>query len=349
MKSGRPPSISVVMPMYNAERHIERCLAPLLRMLASREIAEIIVVSDCSTDRSEELVRTHPEVRLLRTPRQGGPGVARNLGVNAATSDFAWFVDSDVIVADDAARVLVDALARCDAVAVMGSYDDRPDATNFLSQYKNLVHHYYHHRGRRDASTFWAGCGAVRRDSFLAVGGFDTDAYPYPSIEDIELGYRLRAAGGRILLIPELQGKHLKEWRLKNLLHTEIFRRAIPWSRLMLSRQGLPDDLNIGLAERLRAVLAGLLVASALLALPGWLPAWMAAPMLFAALAANFDFIRFFARTRGVAFAAGAFAYHQAYYLYSSGSFMLAWLELVLGVRRPDKRTRLPSVGHEDS
>ena len=67
----------------------------------------------------------------------------------------------------------------------------------FLSQYKNLVHHFYHHRGKREASTFWSGCGAVRKQAFLDAGGFDVERYTRPSIEDIELGYRLIKAGGK--------------------------------------------------------------------------------------------------------------------------------------------------------
>ena len=77
---------------------------------------------------------------------------------------------------------------------------------------------------------------------FVNLGGFDAGRYRYPSIEDIELGYRIIGSGRRIVLREDLQGKHLKEWRLKNLLHTDIFRRAIPWSRLMLERKQLADE-----------------------------------------------------------------------------------------------------------
>ncbi len=324
------PSISVVMPMYNAARHIERCLAPLLAMLEAGEIAEVIVVSDCSPDESDDIVRRHPRVHLMRTERQGGPGAARNLGVGAARSEFVWFVDSDVVVAADAARVLGATLRANEVAAVMGSYDDAPAADNFLSQYKNLVHHYYHHRGRREASTFWAGCGAVRRSVFTAVGGFDVVNYRQPSIEDIELGYRIRAAGGRILLAPELQGKHLKEWRLGNLLHTEIFRRALPWSRLMLSRRDVPDDLNIGKGERIRAALAIALLGSSTAAIVGLVPAGLPAAFLAASLVAGADLLKFFVRSRGALMAAGAFLYHQVYYLYSSGAYALALAERLL-------------------
>lgn len=314
--------VSVIMPVYNARHFIERSLPPLVAMRHRGEIAEVVVVDDGSTDNTPDLAQALGAV-VIPSGGRLGPGGARNRGALHARGDILWFVDADVIVHDDATRHVVSGFVEANVAAVFGSYDDRPPAQNFLSQYKNLVHHYYHHRGRSDASTFWAGCGAVRKDRFLKVGGFDTERFTRPSIEDIELGYRLRADGQRILLIPELQGTHLKVWRFVNLIHTEVFCRAIPWSRLMLSRTGLVNDLNVGVAERLRAVLAGVFVLVALVALPGWLP-WRAVSVAAAAvIVANFPLARFFYRRKGLLFAAGGLLFHQLYYLYSSAAF--AW------------------------
>lgn len=79
-----------------------------------------------------------------------------------------------------------------DIAALFGSYDDNPGETTFLSQYRNLLHHFVHQQGCEDASTFWAGCGAIRREVFLSIGGFD-EGYVRPAIEDIEL--ELASAG----------------------------------------------------------------------------------------------------------------------------------------------------------
>ena len=305
---------------------MERCLAPLLAMLTAGEIREIIIVSDCATDRSEDIVRGHTEVHMMRTERQGGPGAARNLGVTVAGGDFVWFVDSDVVLADDAARVLSAVLTQDSPAAVIGSYDDQPDAANFLSQYKNLVHHYFHNRSHRHASTFWAGCGAVRRQLFNELGGFDAVAYPHPSIEDIELGYRIVEAGEEISLEPRLRGKHLKEWRFKNLVHTEVFRRAIPWSRLMLTRSVVTTDLNVSQGELVRAALAGLTALTLLAALPGFVPAWVPLVPLGCSAAASREMLTFFYRKKGAWFAIRAFLFHQLYYIYSSASFAFASL-----------------------
>src|SRR3989442_4923268 len=114
-----------------------------------------------------------------------------------------------------------------------------------VSRYRNLLHHFVHQRGKPDASTFWAGCGAIRRHTFEEVRGFDAARFPRPSIEDIELGYRLRAAGHRIRLDPRLQGTHLKRWTLGSILRTDIAQRALPWSRLILKSGQAPPALNL--------------------------------------------------------------------------------------------------------
>ena len=330
-------TLSVIVPMYNAAPLVERCLVPLLAMRARGEIAEIIVVNDCSTDRSADVVAGVPGVRLERTPAQGGPGAARNLAAGIATGSHLWFVDSDVIVADNAARVITGAFAASGAGAVFGCYDDAPAATNFLSQYKNLVHRYYHTRASEEASTFWAGCGAVERALFISLGGFDAVRYRYPSIEDIELGYRIIAAGRKIMLKHELEGKHLKEWRLVNLLHTEIFRRAIPWSQLMIERKHITSDLNVGPGERVRAVLSTCILLSTLawaFRLTSW---WLPAGVLAIAVAANAELAGFFLARRGLWFAARAFAYHQIYYLYSAASFAFVSVRHLLATGKGGK------------
>jgi len=123
-------------------------------------------------------------------------------------------------------------------VGVFGSYDDAPEARGLLSEYRNLLHRYVHLRGAGEAETFWAGCGAIRRDAFEAVGGFDTARFPRPQIEDIELGYRLRERGGRIRLDPSIQGTHLKRWSLWPMFRTDFRDRGVPWMRLLMERRG---------------------------------------------------------------------------------------------------------------
>ena len=325
-------TISVIMPVYNGSAFLARSLPPLIDMLRRGEIVEVIVVDDTSTD---ETVATAAAMGARVVPSGGrlGPGGARNQAAPAARGAILWFVDADVVVHDDAALELRQAFAQPGVTAVFGSYDDRPPAMNFLSQYKNLVHHFYHHGGRREASTFWAGCGGIRKQAFLDAGGFDVIRYTRPSIEDIELGYRIRAAGGVILLWPALQGTHLKVWHFLNLIHTEVFCRAIPWSRLMLSQSGMVNDLNVGIAERLRAVLAGIFVAGCAASLHPAIPGWVALALLGAVALANARLLGLFYRRKGPLFALGGLLFHQLYYLYSSAAFAWCWLEYRIKAR----------------
>lgn len=316
------PAISVIMPVHNGGQFIPRSIPPLLAMQRSGEVLEVIVVDDGSSDVSASIA-ADLGARVIRTGAQLGPAAARNRAAREAKGDLLWFVDADVVVHEDAARQLQFGFTEPD-VAVFGAYDDRPAASNFLSQYKNLVHHFHHRRGRREASTFWSGCGAVRKEAFWKVGGFDP---AWRCAEDIELGYRLRAAGGGIALWPGLQGTHLKEWRLINLLRTEIFCRALPWSRLLLTR-GFVDDLNVGRAERLRAGLALAFLVSVVIGIA--MPPLIAVPcVLFAAaIIANADLYRLFYRRKGVLFALAATAFHQIYYAYSSAAFAWSYVEV---------------------
>ncbi len=330
--AGETMTISVIMPAFRAEHLLPRVLPPLIGMLERGEVAEVIVVDDQSPDRTAEVAR-QMGARVLVTPKNGGPGVARNLAAKEAVGDVLWFVDSDVIAWPDGATRLRATFADPTVAAVFGSYDATPEGSWF-ARYKNLMHRYYHQTARRSARTFWAGCGAVRADMFARVGGFDVETYRVPSIEDIELGYRIHAAGGVICVDPALLGKHLKRWTIRQAIHTDIFRRALPWSRLMIAREGLGDDLNTSKAERGRAVLAGLFLLSLPLALVAWSLWWLPFVLYAAALAASAPLFAFFIRNLGAPRALLAMLYHQLYYVYSAGSFAWCLFEYhVLGIR----------------
>ena len=314
------PFISVIVPVYNGERFLQRCLEPLT---ASGK--EVIVVDDCSTDKSAEISR-QLGATVLHMPRQSGPAGARNHGAQIALGEILLFVDADVVLQSDSLeRVADDFVKNPDIAAVFGSYDDDPAEENFISQYKNLFHHFVHQQSRIDAQTFWAGCGAVRREVFLAVGGFNSERYPRPSIEDIELGYRMRARGYRILLDKQLQGKHLKKWDLKSLLHADIFCRAVPWSMLILESKGMVNDLNLQTSDRISAILAGLSVAIIPLSILN--PQLLIVVLILLAIITllNHKLYRFLIHRKGLGFAILSFPLHWLYYLYSGVTFVLCW------------------------
>jgi cellulose synthase/poly-beta-1,6-N-acetylglucosamine synthase-like glycosyltransferase len=301
------------------------------------EVEEVLVVDDCSTETSNIEVAERLGATIIRMARNGGPGAARNYAATIAKGDILWLVDADVIAHETGATVLKKAFGDPEVAAVFGSYDRNPPAENFASQYKNLVHRYYHQRGREESDTFWSGCGAIRKRVYEDLGGFDGARYGRPSIEDIEFGFRMRKAGWKIRLARDLLGTHLKSWTLPEVVRTDIFQRAVPWSYLILTGQGMNNDLNVSNAERFKAAVAGLWWAAAAASLvPIW---WPAAPVLFLALTAaaaflSKDLIGFFKGNRGLTFTCKAFAFHQLYYLYSAGTFALCAVSYHLGGKK---------------
>ena len=331
--TGARITISVVVPAFKAAHLLPRVLAPLMAMHRRGEVEEVIVVDDVSPD-DTAAIAANLGARIIVMDRNGGPGAARNRAAEEAKGDVLWFVDSDVIAWEDGAEKVRAAFADPEVAAVFGSYDSTPDGQHWFSRYKNLMHRFYHQRAERDAHTFWAGCGAVRKDVFLKIGGFDTETYRVPSIEDIELGYRIRRAGGRIAVDPTLLGKHLKVWTPKSAIHTDIFRRALPWSRLMIAREGVHNDLNTSHGEKAKALIAGLLILS-VLALPFVPGLWpLTLGLLALAVIANAAFLRFMFSNGGFGFAILTFLYHQVYYVYSAAAFAWCLFEYhVLGVK----------------
>jgi glycosyltransferase involved in cell wall biosynthesis len=316
--------LSVVVPVYNGAFFLDRCLDACAA--SSYANLEVIVIDDASTDASAAIAERHG-AKVVRLAHQSGPGTARNVGAGRAKGEILFFVDADVMVHVDAVERAVDQLERePDVSAVFGSYDDSPAERNLLSQYKNLQHHFVHQTAAAEASTFWGGCGAIRRSAFEAVGGFDAARYPRPSIEDIELGYRLRARGYRIRVDKGLQGKHLKRWTLGSWLRADILSRAIPWSMLILDRKEILRDLNLKVSDRVSAGLIGLSVALLAASLLRARLLWIVALLLLVVGILNRAFYAFLKRRRGLWFVAVAVPLHFLYFFYSGVIFVICWL-----------------------
>ncbi len=315
---GPGPSVSVVIPVYNGGLDFRRCLSSVTQAVPPPD--EIIVVANGDTDGSRHVAEEFG-ARVLSIPGPCGPAQARNVGAGKARGDILFFVDADVAIPPDAMHRIASAFTREPGIAALiGSYDDEPAATNFLSQYKNLFHHDVHQTAREDASTFWGACGAMHREVFLALGGFD-ERYRYPSVEDIELGYRLKQAHFRIRLDKTLQVKHLKRWGVVSLLKSDFFHRALPWSELILRDRRFLNDLNLRLSSRVSVIatygLLGTLVGA------WWRPGFLAlaGALVLALLALNVPLYCFFRRKRGLRFALHTIPWHWLYYLYSGLAF----------------------------
>ena len=336
-------SISAIIPVGPKESRVALCLENLLRL--SPPVDEVLIIADGTNELAQAAAKKFG-VSYVESKYSKGPANARNQGAFVASRDILLFVDADVLIPSDLVSKIKVALNPENGIlACFGSYDDAPVASNFFSQYKNLFHHYVHQESCNEASTFWTGCGAVFSDVFKRIGGFD-EKFFLPSVEDIEFGYRLRDAGYRIRLIHSLQVKHLKRWNAFSLLHTDFFQRAIPWSRMLLSRSSIPQELNLKMSSRVSGLAAvALLIGFFLIPFDWQIGSIISILAICVGGVLNIPLYRFFKRKRGLLFTTGVFFWTWFYYFYSTLGFVVAliqhwWTSLFSGFKHTEKSNK---------
>lgn len=306
-----PSNLAVIIPARNAAATLAQSLEAMFAQISADD--EVIVVDDYSTDDTCEVAAGF-NVKLIKLPRHMGSAAARNRGVEQTQAPLLFFYDADVLLAPGALARAKAIMGRPEVGAAIGSYDDDPAAPTTVSRFKNLAHHHFHQRSRTAATTFWGACSVVRRDLFVAAGGFDDDQL---SIEDVELGYRMAAMGVLIVLDPELQVKHLKKWTLISLVRTNVFVRGIPWTLLWMKHRRLPGDLNFAADQRAAAMIAFALAIAIPVAIFRHLVWLVVVLLLSAAFWLSRDLYGLFFRKGGLWFAINGFLLQQLYYLYS--------------------------------
>jgi glycosyltransferase involved in cell wall biosynthesis len=338
-------TFSVVIPVWNGRPHLEHCLQALAA--STRKPDEIIVVDDGSNDDSAAVARAHGAKVVCVAAGPWGPAMARNRGVSASSGTIIVFIDCDVVVHPETLSLMERKfLSNPDAAALFGSYDDRPTEAGLTSGYRNLLHHHVHQQSQHEASTFWSGCGAIRREAFEGANGFD-ETYRWASIEDIELGLRLHRAGHRLLLCPEIQATHRKRWSFWQMIQTDVFRRAVPWTKLLLSQGSVPNDLNLRMENRVSAIAAWGLIFLLMFVAANLRVLGAAIVPIVLLLACNWSLYGLFYRRRGFFFALGAIGLHWLHYLYSCAAFVIVALESWLRSVTSSARHLRPLVVHD--
>lgn len=138
-------SISIIIPVYKVERYVKECLASVVVQRGAD--IECIVVDDCSPDGSMNVVRDfvdhyHGEVRfkLLRHEKNRGLSAARNTGIEAATGDYLYFLDSDDYLTPDCISTMLEGLSLCpDAEVIQANIIDGRNHDKPLSPIKKVL------------------------------------------------------------------------------------------------------------------------------------------------------------------------------------------------------------------
>lgn len=190
------PTVSVVIPVLNEEVSIARTLEAVGRQTYEK-IVEVLVVDGGSTDRTVEVARSAPGVRVITNPgRIQAAGL--NAGIDAAVGEIIVRLDAHCLPADDYVACCIAALQQRNAAMVGGSM--RPDASGWpgdgigaaMASRLGAGPALFHRAGREGwVDTVWMG--AFRRADALLVGGYDASL---PVNEDADFARRLRHRGG---------------------------------------------------------------------------------------------------------------------------------------------------------
>jgi glycosyltransferase involved in cell wall biosynthesis len=324
--------VSVIIPAYNAES----TLALTLDSVASSDYdnLETLVVCDACTDRTAEIAGRY-DARVINNENQSGAAYARNVGCAVAQGPIFFFVDADVILNPDAISLAVDALTASDAEVLFGSYIAETRATGFFSRFKNYQHHYVHQQGREFQTSFWSGCGAIRRDLFEELAGFDVSLM---ACEDIEFGYAITQTGRPVHLLKSMRGEHLKRYDLIRLIKSDLFHRAIPWTRMIRSGRAEMGRLNTGSVGVRSTLLTALSHLSLPLASLSVHSVWLFVAAIMGIGLLNKDLLSFIAGKAGRGFALRSLAALWLHYSICGYGYLLGHLYS----KYPRQRTPAP-------
>lgn len=197
---------SVIVPVRNGAAVLERCLSALFQQTLSRELYEVIVVDDGSSDATAS-VAARMGARVISQP-PGGPSVARNRGAQVACAPVILFTDADCKPAPDWIQVMLNALKNSGVTGVKGTYRTRQ--TSLVARFVQREYESKYERMQRFREidfidTYSAG---FQRQAFLDAGGYDP-AFETASVEDQEFSFRLHERGAKLLFVPDAVVEHL--------------------------------------------------------------------------------------------------------------------------------------------
>ncbi|MCX7838789.1 MAG: glycosyltransferase family 2 protein [Anaerolineae bacterium] len=324
------PAISVVIPTHNGARTLGACLEAL--RASTYAPSEIIVVDDASTDGSGDLARRF-DCRVIRVDENIGAARAKNRGARAASGDILFFTDDDVIVGHETLARVAENFADARVAGVVGLLDRQIPFDDFASNIKNLWMRFTYERLPRERiGLFYTSVAAIRREIFLALGGFDENYRGASITEDTEFGQRVWRAGYNIVLDPSVVVTHCKHYTLREVLRTDFLRaRALVLMRLR--KWGQPFYTSVPLFYQLGVpILFAALVCLALMRLH--LLFFAASLVLLITFYASFTpWFAYLARERGIGFAVLAILFQPLDALAVGAGMFIALIEFIRGVR----------------
>ncbi len=287
--------LSVIIPSFNSSMHIEKVLSSF--NYSTIKPHEIIIVDDGSTDGSRNIIKNF-NIHYIENSAHKNANYCRNLGAKKASGDVFVFMDSDVCITPSTLANIVKAFEDNKNAAVVGLYAVKKDYSTIFGKYKNLWIRYSYLKSGRSIDWVFGAITGIRKDIFFEMKGFDETLFTR-QIDDLDLGKRITRAGYKILLDPDVEVTHLKEFTLKNLLKNEMNRSAgfvkIAGSISEIIKSVIKGFANV-YPSFVISVLLSVCIVLNILIIPFFYPAIYAELFFIAAyIIINFPFLKYFA------------------------------------------------------
>jgi cellulose synthase/poly-beta-1,6-N-acetylglucosamine synthase-like glycosyltransferase len=213
MSASYEPSVSVIVPAYNAEGTIEECVRSLLELRYPRHRLELRIVDNGSRDRTAKALSRYEDRVVVLCEQQRGAAAARNAGLAGAEGEVVAFTDADCVVHPDWLRHLVVPL-QDPGVGIAGGTILARQPANDVQRFGEAIHDH-----RKSIEVFrppyaitmsWAS----RREVLRELGGFDER---FRRCQDVDLSYRVTQSGYRLAFVLEAVTHHRNEDSLTGL------------------------------------------------------------------------------------------------------------------------------------
>lgn len=296
--------ISVILPVYNGEKYLRKTIDMLYE--STYKDFELIIVDDASTDSTPDIIRDFSVDTLLVNERNRGPHYSRNKAVRHANGGILVFIDADVVIREDTLekvyRHFTDSSARD---AVIGVYSLLSAKENLCTVYKNAWIRYSYLKSSDQANWFFTAIGAVRKDVWENVGGFDERFSLKAGGGDVVFGQKILVQGYTLFLDKTLECEHRKTFSLFGLLKND-FNRAYGYSSIWFNGLTTKKSFKNGFANIssgfiVSSVLSCSILISAVLGILNPELVWLTAGMIVVYLGVNLDFYKYIACNYGCA------------------------------------------------
>ncbi|MBP2046656.1 glycosyltransferase family 2 protein [Methanobacterium aggregans] len=244
--------LTVIIPNYNGRHFLEKCLESI-----EKELAEVIIVDNSSSDGSVEYITEHhPDFTLIKNQENLGFAVAVNQGIQASKTDYVFLLNNDTELEKNCISKLVKCIESDENIFAVSSkmiqfenrdlMDDAGDAYTILGWTKKVGNgrSANNYNEKKEVFSACAGAALYRRSILKEIGYFDENFFAY--LEDVDISYRASIHGYKSIYCPEAvvyhhgsgtSGSKHNAFKVKISARNNVYLpyKNMPWPQLALN------------------------------------------------------------------------------------------------------------------